>query len=582
MLRTSEWLQSKRQQLHYGTIASSRAFSTRASALGDEARIVDVGEGKIATLIEELIARLEQHGIRRQVLSEDEMEREAGTEWKENTIGMSSSMAEQHPPNNISELPLLLGNESIRSTRLSATSSVVERGSTDMTGNQEGNAKPHTLDVGRADERSPYYYTCVCCDRRLTAISTCAATMDMLQDIHYHCSTAKHRKSVSWMDDPDTMVTLRYTARVQYPEHYTCVYVNGVPMLLSRHPGGGEMFYPLPHETDLPLLWKDEDETPHNNNPSQPMQSSSTGVVAAANDTFHLSTVSQGVWPDQHTTHSFWYNPLKSISCGAHQHVTLDPNFDMKYTFCASVRRNAVCVEHVPYGSYATTSLLNKKQGRKAPLIQDEKRAVLLTPRKRYREISSSDNHGIPSRRNGQVTDTEEESVLFATEKLEEDEVAVVGVDHPSHNSFSRSAAREAKVNLSTSTDAMPPGETRINAPNSVSPFPDRRVVEEGQSFRLVYMAVSTLHASKRSSASPEGARVYDSPSQQDSPSPGEDNNMSFTAVAPVLTVELLRRMFPLDPPKEGGESCASSYYLNDNSTAKPRTSRSFSSNTRS
>eukprot|EP00796_Vickermania_ingenoplastis_P008723 gene8723-6129_t len=287
-------------KLRIGSIASSRHLLSHVGE-GNETQVVNVGEGKTPTFIEELIARLEQHGIRRLLADEDD----------EENLGVPHA----------------------------------------------GTPDKGDSSVAQEDQssRDPYYYCCVCCDIRLTPCCTTTPTMGMLQDIHYHCGTAKHKKSVFWMEDPDSLMTLPKSAEIDPTDHYIRVYVNGIPMLISRNPGGGDMFYPLPHEMDNPLIQREKaDETMG-----------------------HTDGLS--IWPPADSDKSFWYYPMQTVSCHAHQHVFLDPRY--------KARRNTpndhlLMVQRVPLEEYNRESMLM----RNAP-----PRKIMAFSLKRLRTEQSAD-----------------------------------------------------------------------------------------------------------------------------------------------------------------------------------------------
>lgn len=191
------------QRLRSGAMAMSRSALTHADMLDD---VVDVGEGVVANFFEHLLARLEQHGVRRCFVNEGEDE----DDTKKDGAGVMEDQST---------------NKSLHSS----------------SGQRAG------------DERQPYYYMCVPCELHLTDVSRSAATLAMLQDAHYHCSSAQHRRIASWMGEADIDCTLQTSSRMD-PTAYARIYVNGIPVLVSSRPGGGDMFFPLPHEMQEPTV----------------------------------------------------------------------------------------------------------------------------------------------------------------------------------------------------------------------------------------------------------------------------------------------------------------------------------------
>lgn len=246
------------------------------------------------TWIEELIARLSQHGVQRiHPIEEDARERGAlhGDNCLEDTNGGAPGL-EQH------------------------------------------------------ESRERYCYYCLCCDKELTPWSTAPPTSAMLQDIHYHCATARHRRAVSWRDDSDALATLQRNPQLENPDHFIQVHVNGYPVLLSRHPGGGEMFYPLPHETHLVSTLQSD--------PNVPSRDAEYPALHGG--------VSQGfkppLWPSD-AKQAYWYYPMQSLSCHSYQHVSLDCRYEHQYN---AISKDMLKVEHIPWEEYHRESFLHGPQ----------------------------------------------------------------------------------------------------------------------------------------------------------------------------------------------------------------------------
>lgn len=299
-----------------GAIQSSRSAISRHDALQDDL-IVDVGEGKHPTLVEHLLARLEQHGLRRCLC------REEGTEVYTAEV------------------------EATLETASDASASVAE-----------------------ADQREPYYYLCVPCELRLTPVSAAAASERMLQDVHYHFSSATHRRLASWMADPDIDATLSTSPLIDDPTAYGRAYVNGVPLLLSRRPGGGDLFFPLPHEADrvrtLPLL-----------------QSGADGAAEVGVD------LSRGVFPPPvyGNDSTFWYRPVSSLFTQSRQVVQYDKEAVEKRPLegaLSATRRlwrrcshRTLYVQHVSLKEYEESTLLPLRKIPLQPVLVPLKRTRL-------------------------------------------------------------------------------------------------------------------------------------------------------------------------------------------------------------
>ncbi|KAF5223373.1 hypothetical protein TcYC6_0074270 [Trypanosoma cruzi] len=265
-----------------GAMAISRSAMTQTELLRD--RIVDVGEGVVANFFEQLLARLEQHGIRR-CLHDDKETYEDGTNNGDKNLHHIISLSDEC------------------SMASSLRPSVKQR---------------------MEDAREPYYYVCVPCELQLTETSTSAATLAMLQDVHYHCSSAEHRRIASWMGEPDIDRTLQNSAKID-PTGYAWIHVNGIPMLIPRRPGGGDMFFPLPHEA-------------HNQERIAP--SGMDGLLFAT---------------QQHT--EVWNRPLRSIYTGTKQFLyTVDNNRRIckKKWKTLKRRRNRFVLQHIPLDVYTT------------------------------------------------------------------------------------------------------------------------------------------------------------------------------------------------------------------------------------
>ncbi|RNF04891.1 hypothetical protein TraAM80_05029 [Trypanosoma rangeli] len=272
------------QRLRSGAIAMSRSAITQTDLLVD--RIVDVGEGGAANFFEQLLARLEQHGVRR------------CREGDEAATNLDSGNSPHETP--------AVGHRSVdASLQLAA-------------------AVAH----GAEDARAPYYYMCVPCEVRLTATATTAATLAMLEDAHHHCSSAEHRRIASWMGEPDIDCTLQNALEMD-PTGYARIHVNGVPMLLSRRPGGGDMFFPLPHEV------QDHERT-----------------APAGMDGRLFATQPQT---------EVWHHPLRSVYTGARQLLYRDDDFRPRRKNKGKQHQRLRChfnVHHIPMDSYEAESFL--------------------------------------------------------------------------------------------------------------------------------------------------------------------------------------------------------------------------------
>ncbi|KPA80896.1 hypothetical protein ABB37_04301 [Leptomonas pyrrhocoris] len=215
-----------------GAIMSSRSVASRADAHVDF-EVVDVGEGHHPTAVEQLLARLEQHGLRRRLAAEDDAAAYA--------VDVAVRTSEE---GHCDGSPTSAGSEDGVREKSRATESNSAAVGTSSIGSVF--ASRH----GDADAREPYYYLCVPCELRLTRISRRAPPWRALEDVHFHFSSAAHRSTAAWMADDDIDETLRCTPLIAPTNQYSRIFLNGVPTLLSRRPGGGDMFYPLPHEME--------------------------------------------------------------------------------------------------------------------------------------------------------------------------------------------------------------------------------------------------------------------------------------------------------------------------------------------
>lgn len=248
--RDSDHLSRRRARLQRSSaLLSSRSAMSQADSEVREEEVVYVGHGRRATFVEHMMARMEQHGLRRCVCSED-----PGTSY---AVTATVLAEEAHTCTAMRDTPVCQDD-----TRASAQSSP-SHGPDDSASCQrshtpsvhdrprgEGSAVPVTApscSLHAESHRRPvdatlrerYYYLCVPCELRLTRMSEQAATVSMLQDVHYHFASAAHRRLAAWMADPDIDLTLVQTPHVHPVSYYTGVTINGVPLLLSRRPGGG-------------------------------------------------------------------------------------------------------------------------------------------------------------------------------------------------------------------------------------------------------------------------------------------------------------------------------------------------------
>lgn len=379
LLRGTSMLSSRRAMTHGGFSDMDGHFA------------VNVGTGKTATLVEEFIARLEPHGVRRLLLEESGDQGEYESYVKNDKEKVSS---------------LHLAPSDSESTPLKSSNSI------ESIEDEE-------------DSRNPYFYFCICCDCRLTSVSHTSSSMEMLQDIHYHCGMASHRKRLSWLvepeqlsrlsvereggesplleeennvlDDVDRYVreTLRNQPEWQHTEQYLRVFVNDMPVLLSRRPGGGDMFFPLPHEIEE-QRWLERDM-------QHPLHQNSFPPGGSAFDLLQRGRENKGIarnsikpqnqygeteedeneWnsheedddfgplkplcPPSVPQKSFWYYPMQTLSCHSHQHLFLseDPkergrNHQRARRSISCAPPEAISVEDIPWEEYVQFSPIEK------------------------------------------------------------------------------------------------------------------------------------------------------------------------------------------------------------------------------
>lgn len=375
------WPLSNKFLIEKTSMLSSRKAMTNAGFPDMDGQFtVDVGQGKSATLVEEFIARLEPHGVRRLLLSESGEDGEY-ERYMENRHANQSSV--------------------FHTSALSVNAE-----------GQEDESEEH--------QRSPYFYYCISCDCRLTPICSSSASMEMLQDIHYHCGLASHRKGLSWMVQPDQVPrlsrdgdntvdsysllddedmlandmdlyikeTIRNKPDWQHPEQYLRIYVNEMPVLLSRRPGGGDMFFPLPHEVEeqrwyeketsprdsggreSPPRWttrdhhdgeerREEVEHDHIVEPQHPIQDDDGRKEEAG--------PLRPLYSSSSSQKSFWYYPMQSLSCHAHQHLFYMYNPKAAKGFLQrlsphdeELRQEWICVLDVPWEEYMQFSVVEK------------------------------------------------------------------------------------------------------------------------------------------------------------------------------------------------------------------------------
>lgn len=209
---------------------------------------VEVGEGVVPNLYEELLARLEPHGVRRTLFSED--------------------------PTAYDVLP----------------------GVDPAPGHKR---KREEDSVRWEDKREPFYYLCVPCELRLTVVSTHSATELMLQDVHHHVSSADHRRFAAILGDQTIDSTLQRTPTFQSTKDYARIYVNGVPMLVSLRPGGGDLFHHVhgyPGHPAAKHAFTSAEPAFENEPPENPQNAIQHGTL--------FPRVNSAL---------YWYNPLVSV-----------------------------------------------------------------------------------------------------------------------------------------------------------------------------------------------------------------------------------------------------------------------------
>lgn len=188
-----------------------------------------------------------------------------------------------------------------------------------------------------------YFYYCICCDTQVTPTMTSPPSMNILQDIHFHCSLATHRKAVSWMSDPDCLLTLQNnfpdTEAGGRNKNYIRFFVNGRSVILCRHPGGGPMFNPLPSEAHL-YRYDEAFIDTHEFIDGKPSD------TCAKENKLSLAPPIPG--------QAFWYYPMQSLSCHAYQHLAVDPELQGKQDYQADCK----VTQNVPWEVYYANSLL--------------------------------------------------------------------------------------------------------------------------------------------------------------------------------------------------------------------------------
>ncbi|CCW60989.1 unnamed protein product [Phytomonas sp. EM1] len=296
-----------------GAITSSRSALSHGDAGSglDDDYVVDVGEGKRPNFTEQLLARLEQHGLRRCNADEDDF------------------------------------------TEFTASPEVIHEEAQAERDIAENNLDPKVFGLSApGDTRREYFYICVPCEMRLTKVSTFASTHKMLEDVHYHFSSAAHRSTASWMADPDIDVTLTNLPLVDVAG-YTRIFVNGVPMLLPRRPGGGDMFYALPHEQE----WLNpNNKIVRRAPPPHHTLDSTANAKEEAKGTNHKPTAAS-LYPSLRYSSdaNYWYRPLTSTYC--HQTRQIVSRFEgsiehaphkTRTAFQQSIARRRIRVNHMP------------------------------------------------------------------------------------------------------------------------------------------------------------------------------------------------------------------------------------------
>ncbi|KAK7201771.1 hypothetical protein NESM_000243200 [Novymonas esmeraldas] len=327
-----------------GAIVSSRSVASRAEANLD-VDVVDVGEGRRATEVEHLLARLEQHGLRRRRVGEDDAAAYAVDIAVRVAETVDDSSDEDGPGTDHVE-----GSDASCAPHTDATSS---------------SAAPSSQ---LSDTREPHYYLCVPCELRLTRISSRPPRWRELEDVHFHFSSASHRAAASWMADDDVDATLHSTPLITPVQHYSRIYVNGVPTLLSRRPGGGDMFYPLPHEQDLVAA----------STASAPRDcGASSQVIAASRDPAAALFPPSGRCGALGGAPALWHRAFSSICTGNVQVVRRSracgqpetPQQQHKYRLAQRKLRSLVTVDHITLEEYRTHSWTPPEQMPLSPAL---------------------------------------------------------------------------------------------------------------------------------------------------------------------------------------------------------------------
>lgn len=342
-------LTRRRRRLHQsGALISSRSVASRPDVQSDF-DVVDVGHGRRATPVEHLLARLEQHGLRRRLLAEDDAASYA--------VDVMARLDEEAHPE--------LDPDG------DADTAILPSSSTSTASSSIGTAASHCTDQRHAATREAHYYLCVPCELRLTGIIRHPPAWCDLENAHFHFSSAAHRAAASWMADEDIDETLHTTPLVAPTHYYTRIYVNGVPTLLSRRPGGGDMFYPLPHELGLlaPATSPSDrvaagTDNFHAQRPLSraPSHSSMEGSGNAVHRLFPPAALrgAQGGLP------ALWHRPLPSVYTRQFQLMRRTraandvelPDVDHKYRLYCSVVRLMVSVDHIDIDDYRASTWL--------------------------------------------------------------------------------------------------------------------------------------------------------------------------------------------------------------------------------
>lgn len=312
-----------------GAMASSRSALSCMDATSQDFMVVEVGEGKRPTFTEQVIARLEQHGLRRCIL--------AGSDVAECQVATCVDTSKDYDEDRNDARPGLSREFS------------------------------HDSAAGQT-RREPYFYLCVPCETRLTTIATEPATQTMLEDLHHHFSSAAHREAASWMADPDIDVTLATSPLIEDPTAYTRIYVNGVPVLLSRCPGGGDMFYPLPHEAERVKVTRVVRRAPVT---ADHLRRTADRNRHDDDDDDTAANMKAPLFPSQRFSNdaNYWYQPLTEFSPGAKQVISLcrasvhvrNP-VPKNFTLRQSTTRRAMQVDRVPTEEYLRHTALDKER----------------------------------------------------------------------------------------------------------------------------------------------------------------------------------------------------------------------------